>query len=196
MNKLEECILKAVRKAQNSYLDMTGGDTTEGGWWLRHAPESYLQTVVAQSIFRRLKHRVYIDSSLKKIRSDQKKRGRPAQANAAKRPDLAIWHKSRSVVRAIIEIKIAWNKEAILEDSKKLIEISNSKTRKKLYILAYSEVKIYNNNDKDARKKLRGNLTDWKPDNKWSRIIGNIPKSNCDEERCWGAALYRCDNKL
>jgi hypothetical protein len=61
MNSLEACIMSGAGKARIHYERMTGG------YWLSHAPESFLQVLVALEI-ERAGYAVYIDTSIRKMK--------------------------------------------------------------------------------------------------------------------------------
>lgn len=105
INDLEKSILRSVRTAQREYEAMTDG------WWLWHAPKSFLQVIVAQRVAKETKHVVYIDASMRRIeRETVRGPGRRAK-NAGQRPDILVWHKAArgrgpsATLRAVIEIK-------------------------------------------------------------------------------------------
>jgi hypothetical protein len=54
IDDLEKSILRSVRTAQREYEAMTDG------WWLWHAPESFLQVIIAQRVAKETKHVLYI----------------------------------------------------------------------------------------------------------------------------------------
>jgi hypothetical protein len=62
MNKIEKCILDGMRNAHDKYFDMTG-------YWLHHAPEHFIETLVALRIAEEGCF-VFTNASISKIRSE------------------------------------------------------------------------------------------------------------------------------
>jgi hypothetical protein len=78
LNQLEQAICDGVVKAQKLYVKMNY-------YWLHHAPESFLSTIVGIEIAKTMKRSVYLDTSLTRIAKERKaapdfkhRRGRPA----------------------------------------------------------------------------------------------------------------------
>lgn len=94
MNDLEELIIKGVSKAQNEY------EKVSDGWWLYHAPESFIQSHLASYIARKGEFCVFPECSPKQWKESidegngAKPKGRPFSAHDKKRFDLVVWFKS------------------------------------------------------------------------------------------------------
>lgn len=150
LTKLEKKIHSAMLRAHKQYLEMTG-------YWLSHAPESYITVTLAQEIFKG-GYNVYIDSSLKKILDDQNNNQRGSKRrlspSLAKRSDISVVYKSRQETLAAIEVKrAAYYVNPVLTDAVKLNELVGIEGgAKNGYVVAYSEVKYHE--DKDTLKAI------------------------------------------
>jgi Tfp pilus assembly protein PilO len=117
VTKLEQRIYSAMLGAHRQYLAMTG-------YWLSHAPESYITVMIARAIVG-LGYNVYIDTSLKKILNDQiilqRSRKRKLSPSLSKRSDISVVFKSKQQTLAAIEVKrAAYYVDPILRDTNKL----------------------------------------------------------------------------
>ena len=98
------------------------------GWWLYHAPESFIQSHLALHIAHNGEFCVYPECSPKRWKASvsrgngTKPRGRPFSAHNKKRFDLVIWRKSGKRPRAIVEIKRAVYASPLVEDAGKIVE--------------------------------------------------------------------------
>lgn len=190
MNKLEKSIIDGALKAQYDYKEMSGG------WWLSHAPESFLQVIIAQQLAQ--SHSVYIDATIKKLRSDTVPTpGRPSR-NFRKRPDIAVWYKDDVTLRAIIEIKRAWNFAPVYSDAQKIKNILKSKNFVKVgYLVIYSEImKKLNcrNSSVESIAIMQERFENWtgKLGPMWSLLHVHIDPSNNNSDWIWGIGLLRC----
>jgi hypothetical protein len=129
---------------------------------------------------------VYLDASVKKIRSEfGVLRGR-APANLRTRPDISVWYKSDADLRAIIEIKHAWNLAPIKLDAKK-VEKYVRQSGAAGYILAYSEAEGTNNCEI-----LENRFEKWAQSISWRVRDVRTGTSDLDDWG-WGIGLLRCD---
>lgn len=179
-NQLEKVLIKAVRKARDQYDEMTGGH------WLSHAPETFIQFVIAREIFK-ADYYVFSDVSLKKVLNDVfrkapgKIRGRQPHF-LSQRSDLTVWNKSSETVRAVIEIKKAWNIGPLKKDALKLKKLSKMKNGpRRGYIIAYTEAKREGTLDKT--------FSSWAKRLKM-RLVGSIQRRG-NEHWYWGFAVLR-----
>src|ERR1700737_3553941 len=135
MNDLEKKIFYSAVRAHDTYEEMTGG------WWLMHAPESFLQHEVGRAIHRK-GFEVFPEASPRKIarEHDKPKRGRPAKLPRV-RFDVVVWHKNQMQRRgrAVIEIKRALNNRGVLLDAKKLKSYLKNDRYGSGYLLVYSQ---------------------------------------------------------
>lgn len=180
MNNLEQQILNGACRAQRKYTGLTG-------FWLWHAPESFLQTIVAIELGKT--HTVYVDASLKKSKSQMRRRvGRPA-SGMGRRPDISVWAKTGASLRAVVEIKQAWNINPVVADAKK-VETMLKKVRgvKAGYILVYSDAKKWANKDRVAFLKNRFNS--WAKKIAW-QCVGMRTGTVGDDKWAWGFCLLR-----
>jgi hypothetical protein len=181
MNDLEKVIMQGAMNAHDAHRTLTGG------WWLDRAPESFIQVLVAQRIAT-LEHQVYIDTSLKKIVQDigRRHRGRPS-TNIRQRPDISVWFKTSDTLRAVIEIKRAWQFRPVRLDAMKLTKYLRQKGAAGTgYLLVYSEI-----NGQRRRVKLRNRFEKWANRLSWT-LVGHIVRtSHVDTDWAWGFALMR-----
>jgi hypothetical protein len=120
-----------------------------GGWWLWHAPESFLQHEIARSMARHSKARkgfeVFTETSPTKIKDehDKRLRGRPPKMESQRqRFDIVVWQKTSNKVQAIIEIKRGGTSVfgQVAKDAKKLKKyLSMTNAHGNGYLLFYSE---------------------------------------------------------
>ena len=113
-NQFEKAILDAAISAQRFHIKMTSG------YYLWYSHESYLQNYVAVEMFRKQGFYIYVDASPKKIREGSDSISKRPPGNIAQRFDLVFWHKTKNQLKAIVEIKRAWNQTPVIKDVKKL----------------------------------------------------------------------------
>ena len=209
MNDLEKPILKGVCKAHKEY------DCVSDGWWLYHAPESFIQSHLASYIARKGKFCIFPECSPKRWKNsldegnDVKPRGRPFSKHNKKRFDLVIWRKKVERPGAIVEIKRAVHVAPLLADAHKVLDYKKEACRYGIstaYILVYSEAKR-----NTERAPLHSGKTKLKEKfGSWSKSLeekcGNKAKvqyvgreahepqgQDKDNTWSWGVALYRLD---
>jgi hypothetical protein len=176
MNKLEKAIIESAKIAQEEYEKMTG-------LWLSHGPESFLMCRVANELSREHNYYVFVEASPKRImrERDEKLRGRPS-SNNGQRFDMVVWQNNNDV-RAIVEVKKAWNITGLRTDRDKVSKYVSSKDFVNTgYLLAYTEIKGQKRETKlnDRLKKwaqgldclLSGCHIDGKGDGDWGWAIG------------------------
>jgi len=134
MNNLEKSLLAGGVDAQKRYGEMTG-------WWLSHGPESFIEHEIALKVSKEGFY-VFPECSPKKImeEKDKRPRGRPS-GNRGQRFDIVVWHKATNSVRAIIEIKRAWNVDVLRADSIKVKKALGQNLAKSGYLVIYTEAK-------------------------------------------------------
>jgi hypothetical protein len=171
--------MTGARKARSHYERMTGG------YWLWHAPESFLQVLVAQQIAK-AGYSVYIDASIKKMKLDfDALPGRPA-ANLRTRPDISVWYKNNSGLKAVIEVKRAWSLAPIQTDATKVAKyLGQCSALKTGYILAYTEAK-----GKNRANTLENRFDNWATSISWKLLDMRIGVSESDDW-AWGMGLMR-----
>jgi hypothetical protein len=179
MNSLEACIMTGAGKARSYYARMTDG------YWLSHAPESFLQVLIALEI-QKAGYAVYIDASIRKMKMDfDALPGRPA-SNLRTRPDIAVCHKHVSGLRAVIEIKRAWNLAPIQRDATKVARYLRQCGAPKVgYLLVYSEAKGKNRVDT-----LENRFRIWAHRISWQLLTLRTGVSEIDDW-AWGMGLLR-----
>jgi hypothetical protein len=145
-SKLENLLLKSVRKANKEYEKMTGG------YWLWHAPESYVQMILARDITKELNVCVYPECTPNSIERDAVKavnRGRPPLINKQQRFDLVVWWKNQTRPRALIELKLTYaSMTGVLDDGKKLLAYRSE--AKKLEGLKQGYLVVFNSAYRDG----------------------------------------------
>jgi hypothetical protein len=182
--KLEKKIHSAMLSAHKQYLAMTG-------YWLSHAPESYITVKLAQDIFKS-GYNVYIDSSLKKILNDRDnyQRGgkRKLSPSLSKRSDISVVYKSRHETLAAIEVKrAAYYVNPVLRDTKKLnklVGIEGGATNG--YVVAYSEAKYH-----EGKDTLKKRFADWAKKTNWALVSSHTDTLSDGENWVWGFCVLR-----
>ncbi len=179
-NQLELAIIDGAIAAQKTYAEITGG------WWLWHGPESYLQTMIANHIAEQTKRTVYVDCSIKKLRSGfARGPGRPAH-NHGQRPDISIWNKSNERLHAAIEIKRAWSITGLRGDAQKLARwLAQAHAPGTAYLLAYSETK-----GKNRQATLDQRFRRWSKTLGW-KLVCSCADPDGDGEWSWGFCVLR-----
>lgn len=134
MNSLERALCDGATKANHAYVGMTEN-------WLSHGPEAILTCFTGKHISHKTGMAVCIDFSPKRIEAEKekKKKGRKPR-DFRRRFDMVVWHKTSLNVRAIIEVKRAYNRTTLRSDRKKLSRYI-SKNDCVAYLLAYTEAK-------------------------------------------------------
>jgi hypothetical protein len=115
---LEDDVCAGIIDAQMKYYQMTGH-------LLRHAPEAFLSTVIARTIYKKLGCSVYMDAALSRIAREREEFGIPSgkgpnPEDLRLRPDISVWGKTTSGIRAAIEVKRAPWTAGISNDVEKL----------------------------------------------------------------------------
>ncbi len=135
MNQFEASIFDAVRDAHRQYEEMTAG------WWLQHAPESFIHVVIAQHLNAQ-GYNVYIDASNQKLRDGHVGLAGKIAKDPRKRPDISVWYKSTGMLKAEIEVKKAHYRYPIDADITKLSGCINTEGHSETgYVVAYSQSK-------------------------------------------------------
>jgi hypothetical protein len=188
VNLLEKIILGGANKAFEDYNTMSGGHSI----W--EAPESFLQTVVDQEIAK-MGYWVFLDTSIQKVLAELKPSPGPALKIRRQRPDISIWNKTKKNgdyrLRAIIEIKRAWNSHTINGDAKKIeIHLRHKRSAGSGYILAYGDARP--GRLVDPEKQLQKRFKKWAARRSWSLIGLDIRKA-ADSAR--GFCLLRCQKR-
>lgn len=134
MNKLEHALCAGAVKANRAYDGMTG-------YWLSHGPEAILTCLTGKHVSYETDMAVCVDFSPKRIEAekDKKKKGRKPK-DFRRRFDMVVWYKASLNVRAIVEVKKAYNRTTLRSDRKKLSRYI-SKNDCAAYLLAYTEAK-------------------------------------------------------
>ena len=188
-NQFEKAILDAAVCAQKFHIKMTGG------YYLWYSHESYLQNYIAIETFKRTKFYCYVDASPKKIRADSDSTSKRPPGNNAQRFDLVFWHKTKNQVRAIVEIKRAWNQGPVVKDVRKLLDFLPKKDAGGAtgYVLFYNHDDTPNMDGKviaDRFNRVNDTMRNQlnchgltHPVDSYIRKSGDTP---------WGFALFRC----
>jgi hypothetical protein len=181
MNQLEEAIIGCTRAAQRDYEKMTAG------WWLSHGPESFIMCSVANKLSRKMGFWVFVDTPPKRIlkERDERPRGRPPK-NQDNRFDMVVWQKASDEIRAVVEIKKAWNIIGLLSDRKKVAWfMKKNKYVNAGCLLAYTEAK-----GTRREKTLLNRLKNW-ADRLRCELVGSTMDARGDGEWGWAVGLFR-----
>ncbi len=177
MNQFENIIFDAVKDAHKQYEKMTDG------WWLQHAPESFLHAVIAQHLSE--KYYVYIDASNQKLRDGHVGLSGKIAKDPRKRPDISVWYKTTGMLKAEIEIKKAFTKTPIDSDIKKLSGFINTEGHSENgYVVAYSQ-------SKNHHSTLKKRFETW-AENKAVKYQLHFLSEKTDENGWgWGCCIIR-----
>lgn len=154
---LEKCLLASVKSAQKQYRDMTGG------YALWHAPESFVQMVVARNVNKQLGVLVYPECTPDGFSRDAnraRRPGRPPKINTQQRFDLVIWWKGDSQPRALVELKLTYaTMDSVIQDARKLIAFRKEAAR--IEGLRHGYLLVYNSayRNENVKKIRQGKLT-------------------------------------
>jgi hypothetical protein len=179
MNRLEEALIDAAETAHEDYMSATGG------WWLSSGPESFIQYAIAIKL-REQGFLVYPEASPGQIMKEWKNPPKgPPPKNIGPRFDLVIREKTTDNIRAIIEIKQAW--QGILHEEREKIAafIKQNDYVKSGYLLLYAEAKGEGREDI-----LFNRLKEWANDLK-CELVGSITDAQGDGEWGWTTGLFR-----
>ena len=186
--EFEKKILDAAVAAQRFHIDMTGGQ------YLWESHESFLQNYIAfrfakfdsQGRFKRNGYCVYVDPSSQRIREGLAKFYRGKTPMRRSRFDLVFWFRSKDKVKAVLEIKRAWEKKSIENDINKVTRFLGAKIAENAagYVLYYTDCR---KNDKKQIKKRFSKVDGISG----SEMVG-CRIGGSGEQHSWGFALYRC----
>ena len=200
-NKFEKAILDAAIAAQKFHIEMTGGQ------YLWYSHESFLQNFIAREMFmnKDMGHCVYVDPSPKKIREWLDSPSNKGPKNLRQRFDLVFWFKSgKNRVKAIVEIKRAWEKNSVMDDIYKLWEYRKTEGDQDIdgYVLYYTD---HRRKDRWKRKdskfiqdrfcEVDKEIKEGTGRDKQNVGLRHRPNDyicNPDEDDPWGFALFRC----
>ena len=183
-NKFETAILDAAVSAQEFHIRMTAG------YYLWYAHESYLQNYIAIEMFENQGFYVYVDASPKKIRADSDSISKRPPGNSAQRFDLVFWHKTKNQLRAIVEIKRAWNQGPVIKDVRKLLGFIPKKDAGGAtgYVLYYThdDAQLIIDRFNRANDTMRNRLS-------LHGLTHPVDSCICKSgDPPWGFALFRC----
>jgi hypothetical protein len=180
MNKFEQALIEGAKAAQEDYGEITGG------WWLSYGPESFIGHTIANKL-RKEGFLVFPEASPKKIREemDDPPKGRPPK-NLGQRFDLVVWEKSNEKIKAVIEIKKAWDITLLRTDQKKIATfLKQHEYVKSGYLLAYTDAKGVR-----RENTLSNRLDKWAQGLSCSLVGFHIDKQG-SEEWSWAIGLFR-----
>jgi len=186
MNQLEMKIIAGAKIAQKDYTSMSGG------WWLSYGPESYITCRVADYLSKGLDLCVFIEASPKKILKERLTitRGRPA-GNLGKRFDIVVWQKSSDDIKAIIEVKKAWDINLLNLDKIKITRyMEKNHFIKTGYLLVYTDIKA-----QSKRNGLTTRIRNWERDLK-CKLVGSFLHEEENANWHWGVCLFRIDRNV
>jgi hypothetical protein len=178
-NSLEESICAGIIEAQAKYYQMTGH-------LLRHAPETFLSTVIAMTIYKELGCTVYIDAALSRIAKEREGLGIPSgkvrdPEDLRLRPDISVWGKTTGGIRAAIEVKRAPWTAGISKDVERLRNLVGKDYGPKAgYVVSHTVAKKRDDVDKRIDAWINNKSTLIRRDTK-----------NGGDGRFWGYALLK-----
>ena len=109
-------LIQALETAEKKYSEWTGGIT------MRAAPESLVQTIVAEHVAS-LNSRILLEASVVSIILDSgEELPEELPRNKRGRIDIAIYYKSR-IPRFVVEIKKLSNKQSLNEDHDRIVKL-------------------------------------------------------------------------
>ena len=144
---------------------------------------------VASKLSRKRGFWVFVDASPKKIlkERDERPRGRPPK-NLDKRFDMVVWQKASDKIRAILEIKVAWNITSLRSDRKKIaLFMKNNEYVNAGYLLLYTEAK-----GTRREETLSNRLKNW-ADRLRCKLVGSTMDAPGDDEWGWAVGLLRLE---
>ncbi|HYD67189.1 hypothetical protein [Azospirillum sp.] len=187
-NDIEEVILSGAAAAFRDYEELSGGH------WLDMAPESFIQSRIAQE-FRALQgdgNRLYVtlEASPKKIEADCGRRPdrRRVKMRENQRLDILVWHKNGARPRAAIEIKKSAELTLSLRsDAKRLRQWcrGNNPLMDSGYLVVYTSAKC--GDVRPTINKRFNRIADATDADYW-RSIG--PSEPTDEGWAWDVAFF------
>lgn len=184
MKHLSTAILNAAANAHSSYANHAGN-------WLFHAPEFYITVHVARGIARN-GWEVWCDASPRKIieANTGSRQGR-APKNKNWRFDIVVWHRADATVKAIIEVKRAWEITSLEKDADKLLKqkVKVRASAKSGYLLVYSEAR-HRAGERTARSTLENRFKKWAKALE-ATVAGIRARAPRDADWAWGFALLR-----
>jgi len=143
---------------------------------------------IANEVYRKTGHTVYVDASTKKTLRDHSEggRGRPA-ANLGERPDITVWNRSANTLRAAIELKRTMNFAPVAKDADRLMKsLKGDRGPKSAYMVVYVEAK--------SAQTVKKRLTMWPKKLGWRLLqykVDNQVNGERDEPWHWGIGLMR-----
>jgi hypothetical protein len=180
MNAFEETIVEGAIRADKAYYKMSGH-------WLSHAPESFLQSLIAQAIAKQ-GYFVYMDRSISKILTDHDNlKSATAGEGLTKRPDISVWLKTKNQLKAVIEIKRSWRSHPIKRDvARNRIILKSHYGPRSAYVLGYCERKSENTLDQC--------FDNWAKATSTELVHKHIDNREHEKWR-WGFCLLRADRR-
>jgi hypothetical protein len=156
---LETAICKGVKHAHKDY------ERISGGWWLQHAPESFLSTYIAKAIHKDAGFQVYLDTSLGKIAKERVENGAPKARGPLPqymnlRPDISVWERTTGNIRAMIEVKRSFGNEPVRQDIQKIRRfVQKQHGGRAGYVLGYTITKRDNTFEKRIENWLQSDAS-------------------------------------
>ena len=199
-NRLDTVLLESVKSAHTKYKKLTGGY----GLW--HAPESFVQMVMAQKIATMGKICVYPECTPGGIERDAArivKPGPPPKFQQQQRFDLVVWWKNEARPRALVELKLTYaSMDGVLKDAKKLLEYRKEAERhaglRHGYLVAYNSAyrNINHGKERQGAKTITDrfeNVTDklQKEFDLVGSYISHEQKFNERHRHSYGVAVWR-----
>ncbi|WP_146144854.1 hypothetical protein [Phreatobacter cathodiphilus] len=179
MTRIEEKIGQSIREAAEVYVGMAG-------WWLSHAPESFLQMKIADGIHS-LGYGVFVDATYQKIRREVGLLKGPKPQTALSRPDICVWSKDDRTLKAFIEVKKANHLAPVQADCTKIEGLMRPPYAPPYgYVIAYSEAKGMR-----AAETLKNRFKTWGQITGWKVIESGLCEAPDDEGYQWGHVVLK-----
>ncbi len=148
------------------------------GWWLGAAPESFIETEIANSLSKIVPY-ITLQDTIRSIleNADADLRGPKPRNSSLGRMDIIVWW-ANETPRILIEVKKAWTNDALNKDARRLRQLINKdSTIQKGLLVAYTAAgkpKTINNRFKNMA------------DNSGTTLEHRIgPKKRKDEGEIW-----------
>lgn len=179
-------IFQGIKVAFSNYRKLSGG------YWLGHAPESFIQSEIARSLGKLSPLFITLEDTVDSILRDAGAdlRGAKPRNSATGRIDVILWW-ADGTPRILIEVKKAWNYDAITKDATRLKQLLNrGGTWKNGIIAVYTDArnpKMIENRFEQLAGKSGTTI---------ARQIGPTKRTEDNETWYWGAACFLVEKDL
>jgi len=171
--------LEGVNNSFRKYLKWSNG------YWLNAAPESFIETEIANSLSKIVPY-LTLQDTVRSIleNADADLRGPKPRNSALGRVDIIVWWQDETP-RILIEVKKAWNDYALSYDAKRLRQLlKKDSTIQKGLIVAYTHAKTSETIDSRFKRMAHKSGTILE------RRIGPIKRKDVDGVWYWDAGCF------